>query len=399
MKDDNEKLNVKKINETVALSNKILKIIYALAIITLIFIGILVIRQTKILNIISTLLSVCLPVFIGFILAWLFNPIVTNLEKKGINRLFSTIVIFIIFICLLCLVILTIIPSIAEQFKDFLNSIPSLYSDIKRFIIHLFENINNIDGINLKDIQSHIIGAVQKFTISFTKNLPSTIINIFSSLISGIGIFLVSLIIGFYMLCNFSSIKKHIFNLLPEKHYYEIRNLFHKISSTLYSFLKGVLIDATLIFIICSVVFTILGLKSPMLFALFCAITNVIPYIGPYIGAIPAVIVALSQSTPLGISIGVAIFIIQFIEGNIINPIVMSKQIKLHPVYIIIGLLIFGHFFGIVGMIISTPILALLKILFEFFSNKVGTLKINDKDILSKPKSIIIGRKKKNNEK
>lgn len=399
MKDNNEKLNVKKINETVALSNKILKIFYALGIITLIFIGILIIRQTKILNILLTILKVCLPVFIGFLIAWLFNPIVTYLEKKGIKRLFSTVVIFITFICLLCLIVLLVIPPLTTQFKEFLNTIPGLFSDIKKFIIYLFSNISSIDGINLHSVQNNLINYVQKYFIGFTKNLPNTIINIFSTSISGIGIFFISLIIGFYMLCNFSSIKKYIFNIIPDNYRFEVRDLLHKISSALYSFCKGILIDASLIFVICSIVFTILGLKAPMLFALFCAITNIIPYIGPYIGAIPAVIVGLTQSTAIGISIGIAIFVIQFIEGNIISPLIMSKQIKLHPVYIIIGLLIFGHFFGIIGMIISTPLLALTKILFEFFSKKINLNNQTTDYNLTKKKSIVIGRKKKNNEK
>ena len=317
MKEEN-KLNIKKLNETINLSNKILKIAYILAIISLAFVAILLLRQTKIIKFILTILELCSPVFIGFFIAWLFNPIVSYFEKKGINRLVSTIMIFICLICLMCLLILTIVPAITDQFKDFITTIPSMFNDIKRFIIHTFNNFSGMDGINLHSVQTQIISAIQKYINSFTKQLPTTIINIFSSTISFIGIFLVSLIIGFYMLCHFSSIKKHIFNFIPEKNRIEIRNLLHKISSTLYNFLRGVLIDATLIFVICSVVFTILGLKSPLLFALFCAVTNIIPYIGPYIGAVPAVVVGLTQSTGLGISIGIAIFIIQFIEGKIL---------------------------------------------------------------------------------
>lgn len=394
MKEDNNKLNIKKINDTVNLTNKILKIFYALTIISLIFISILVLRQTKFFNILFTILSVCMPVFIGFFLAWLFNPLVTLLEKKGLNRCLSSILMFLLLILILGLVIITVVPSIINQFKDFLNTVPSLFNDIKRFILNSFNGFNNIDGFNMSTIKLHIIKSLQKYVTGITTNLPTTIINIFSSTISFIGIFLVGIIIGFYMLCHFSSIKKHIFDFVPEKNKSDIRMLLHKISDALYSFLKGVLIDASLIFIICSIAFSIIGLKSPLLFALFCAITNIIPYIGPYIGAVPAVIVGLTQSTGIGISVGIAIFIIQFIEGNIIDPLIMSRQIKLHPVYIIIGLLIFGHFFGIVGMIISTPLLALLKILYEFVAPKIGLI-VENSDVVKNKKSIIIGRRKK----
>ena len=98
---------------------------------------------------------------------------------------------------------------------------------------------------------------------------------------------------------------------------------------------------------------------------------NIIPYAGPYIGAIPALIVAFSQSVSIGIGATISIIVVQGLEGNILSPIVMSKTTKLHPVSIIVGLLIFGHFFGIIGMLLSTPIISVLKVIIEFIDSKL----------------------------
>ena len=105
-----------------------------------------------------------------------------------------------------------------------------------------------------------------------------------------------------------------------------------------------------LVFITQSIGLTIAGLEAPILFALFCAVTDIIPYFGPYIGGIPAVLVGFSMSPMTGICVLVAIIIAQFLESNFLQPLVMGKTMKLHPVTIMIGLLIFGHFFGILGM-------------------------------------------------
>ena len=107
--------------------------------------------------------------------------------------------------------------------------------------------------------------------------------------------------------------------------------------------------------------FTIADLKAAALFAFFCGITNIIPYIGPYIGAVPAAIVAFSQSTGIGIAVLIVILIIQGLEGNLLQPIVMSRTMKLSPVTVIVSLLIFGYFWGVFGMILSSPIVATLK--------------------------------------
>jgi predicted PurR-regulated permease PerM len=116
--------------------------------------------------------------------------------------------------------------------------------------------------------------------------------------------------------------------------------------------------------------FTIVGLEAPLLFGVFCGLTDLIPYIGPYIGGAAAVVVGFSQGPVIGISVLIICIIVQLVENYILQPVVMSKAMQLHPVTIIVGLLIFGHFFGIIGMIIATPCIALLKVIYRFIVNK-----------------------------
>ena len=112
-------------------------------------------------------------------------------------------------------------------------------------------------------------------------------------------------------------------------------------------------------------------LPQPLIFALFCAITNIIPYIGPYLGGIPAVLIGLSKSMNYGITILIIIVIVQMIENNIIQPFIVSKNVNLNPIYILIGIIIFSHFFGIIGMILSTPIILVLRdIIIYYKKNK-----------------------------
>ena len=85
------------------------------------------------------------------------------------------------------------------------------------------------------------------------------------------------------------------------------------------------------------------------------------------------------QNPATGIMVIIVNIVIQFIEGNFIQPIVMSKAMKLHPVTILLGLLIFEHFFGIMGMIIATPLIAVLKIIFNFINEKYEIIDINKK--------------------
>ena len=125
-----------------------------------------------------------------------------------------------------------------------------------------------------------------------------------------------------------------------------------------------------MVFICDSIGFWIVGLQAPVLFGLLCGITDLIPYVGPYIGGAVAVIIGFSQSPLVGFLTLIVAIIVQLLENNVLQPLIMSKTMKLHPVTIIVGLLIFEHFFGIIGMILCTPCIALAKVVWKFFKEK-----------------------------
>ena len=113
-----------------------------------------------------------------------------------------------------------------------------------------------------------------------------------------------------------------------------------------------------------------IGLNAPVLVAFVCVVTNLIPYIGPYLGAAVAGAIGFSQSSIIGILTLGFILVVQTIEGNVLQPLVMSKKMNLSPITIIISLLVFEYMFGVIGMVIATPVVALIKVIYNFFDEK-----------------------------
>ena len=101
-----------------------------------------------------------------------------------------------------------------------------------------------------------------------------------------------------------------MYSLIPKRHREEVKKILNIVNTPLKKFVHGALIDCSVIFIITAIGFTIIGLKSPLIFALFCAVTNVIPYAGPYIGGAPAVLVGFTQSPTIGIIVLIFILIV-----------------------------------------------------------------------------------------
>ena len=144
-----------------------------------------------------------------------------------------------------------------------------------------------------------------------------------------------------------------------------------EITSNLRVFVKGTLLDTVILFIMSLITFSISKMPYALLFAIFTSITNVIPFIGPYIGGVPAVLVSLSVSMRLGIIVLIEVMILQFIESSFIHPYIMSKGLKINPIIILIGLIVFGYFFGIIGMLISTPLISVIKSIYEYYEPNI----------------------------
>lgn len=373
IKKDLKELDVKNVNEVVTITKSILKIAYILISIAAIYAATLLFKEWKIIEFILTILTIVSPLFIGLMIAWLFDPFVTYLKKKKIRRLYGAIITYLLIFLVLFLVIGTIIPLFTNQINDLVKTIPAVFDNIQNWINNLFVSIGKMTGFDVSSIKNEIFNQIEAFGVSLTNDLPTMTFNFFKSFFSGLGIILVGLVIGFYILISFGNIK--FVDFLPLNLRSESKRLINEIDNSLRMFVKGALYDSTLVFIITGILLWMVGLKAPLLFALFCGLTNVIPYAGPYIGGIPAIVFGFSQNPTIGLLTLAVIVVVQFIEGNFFQPIIMSRSTKLHPVTIILGLLIFGQFFGILGMFISTPIIAVSKSIFKFFDDKYDFFK------------------------
>ena len=139
-------------------------------------------------------------------------------------------------------------------------------------------------------------------------------------------------------------------------------------------YVSGTLFTSLIVAFLTFLGLLISGVSSPLLFAIFCGITNIIPYFGPYIGAIPAIIVGFTISPITGLCCVISILVVQLLENNFYQPIIMGHTMKLHPVTIMLGLLIFQHFFGIIGMIVATPVIAAGKVIFTYIDEKLNII-------------------------
>ena len=375
-----KKLNTKRVNTLLKTGNKILNILYILFIILLIYVVSLIFKEWKILAFIGKILTIISPLFIGWLVAWLLNPLVNRLQNKGMKRIPSVIIVYLAMILIITLILAFTLPSLGTQISDIVSSIPKIVNDIKEWIDSIFVRLSNLSLQNLDNVKSSFLARIDSISTGIQTSLPTTAMNIISSLISGVGTIALSLILGFYILFDFDKFTTGFVELFPNSWKSEVQRLLGLLNDSLYSFISGTLWLSLLLFVVSIIGFSIIGLNAPVLVAFICVVTNLIPYIGPYLGAAVAGAIGFSQSSLIGILTLAFILVVQTIEGNVLQPLVMSKKMNLSPITIIISLLVFEYMFGIIGMVIATPVVALLKIIFNFFDEKYNFFGYKDKD-------------------
>lgn len=369
-----KEVDIGSLNDILSTSRKLIHIVYVMAIIALILLGTYLVKEWHALHFLGEFLAVISPIFVGLIIAWLLDPLVKWLQGKKMPRILACILVYLLFIAILFLIIALLVPTMGSQVKDFIGNLPGLVEDFKRFFNDIIIDLNHTFNYDFSNVKDHIYHTIETFGVNFSTKVPDMAFNLVSSIISGGVSFFLGLMIGFYMLFDFDKLNHSFISFLPRGWRQGATELIVRLNESLRSYVQGILLIMTLVFITQGIGLTLSGIQAPLVFAFFCALTDIIPYFGPYIGAIPIVIVGFTMSPVVGVCCVISIIVVQLLENNFYQPLIMGHTMKLHPVTIMLGLLIFQHFFGIIGMIVATPVIAAGKIILTFINEKMDVV-------------------------
>jgi len=365
-----DQVNLKGLNETIDRGNRILKVIYLFLIIIAVYVLTKIAQEWRVFIILGGILKALIPVFIGFFLAWALTPLVKYLETKKIRKVFSISAIYLILIIILYIFLVAFVPIMVDQVKILIDALPEIGNSVNLWLTNFLRGFDNI--IDVSGVRTTIDQQLLNIATNLSKTAPDFVITSVSGIIYVLFTLLVGLMVGFYLLIDYQGISKYILRFIPTNYREDTRVLIGNINKELYTYVRGLGLVLITLFVICAIIFNIIGLKAAFLIAFICMITDIIPYIGPFIGGAVAAVVGFSQSLTVGLITIIAILVIQQIEGNILQPVIMGKTMRLHPVSIIAGLLVFGQLFGIFGMIIATPLIAIIKIMWTFYQERVA---------------------------
>ncbi len=317
--------------------------------------------------ILMALSDILVPITIAVFLTYLFHPLMAYLQKKGIPKWLSLILIlfFVAIIGYLTgLLLISAVSDLPDKIQAYQKNISSFLSEIlKPFDLTLreFSSWLKIDVRRLK------------FSTLFEKLFEAGVIqNLFNSLSSMLGDFFISLVFWLFMMLGKEKFEEKLGVAFAGKKSLVDENL-HNINAQLQSYLIIKTILSLIAGIIVTVVLIIYGVDFAILWGVLTFVFNFIPNIGALIATLAPIIIALLQYG-LGftvISLAVVLFLVHNIIGSLIEPHYLGRRMDLSPVFVLFSLIFWGWIWGIVGMFLAVPIAAAVKILFS----NIGPLK------------------------
>lgn len=318
-------------------------------------------------GVIDSFISILSPFIFAFVIAYMLNPILSFLEKKfNLKRSMSIAITYIVIIGLILIFFIILLPKAAYSLADLVDNLPKFTYQTEQWIDKYISNSDILSKIRVKALKnSNITPVIPKMTstlkiildIIFDKTVSITV-----SLINVVFGFIISIYILYDKEKIIKTTQKLIYIVLKRKNGDTLINLLENIHSMLGICIGNKAFDSIIIASICFLGLIVLGSPYALLITIIVGITNMVPYFGPTVGMIVAFIINLFFNPFKAVKILIFLFFLQQFDSWYLDPKLVGNRVGLSPLLAIFAITIGGSLFGVVGMLLAVPIMAVIKI-------------------------------------
>jgi predicted PurR-regulated permease PerM len=311
---------------------------------------------------------VIMPFFIAFALAYLLDPLVDRLENWKLSRTLSVVSLMLVFFALILGACLLIFPLLRLQAENLTKNLPAYIDVVQNWLRPFLEKVAGLDQQKIQEILNEGMarfGELPLKILSFaTTFLWDSLSSLFSVILMVANLVIIPVVM-FYLLRDFDTINEKVLTLIPPRFKEKIVETVGEIDQVLASFVRGQLMVGLLMGLLYSTGLYVIGTPMSLFIGLIAGLANLVPYLGVIVGFFPAALLTYLQVQEwLPVLWVVGVFgVVQMLEGMVITPRVLGENIGLHPVAVIFAVLLGGELFGLVGIILGVPAVAVLNVL------------------------------------
>jgi predicted PurR-regulated permease PerM len=303
------------------------------------------------------LATLLLAVLIVVIIAVPLGAFATMLERRGIPRSIGAPLGLLLGLAVIGGLIALIVPVFSSEINKFANSLPSIVDELRHRLGHL-------TGTPPKRVGTQL----QHFVNTYTQHpdkLLGPIASIGASVAAGIGALIVVILTALYTAINPEPLRSGFVRLFAPRRRMHVEYILSRLKIAYLGWLRGLAIGMIVLGTLTYLGLMLVGLDFAAFFAVFTAVAMIIPYFGAIVSSIPPILYALTISPSKAIIVAVIYIVAHQVEGNVLQPLVVARTVKLHPAMVAVGVVAVDRLFGFVGLIVAVPILATVKILVE----------------------------------
>lgn len=308
---------------------------------------------------------------LAFVMAMVLDQPVSLLQDRlRLPRILAVVVVWLFILGILGLAIAFLVPNIIAELNSLITNLPQYSVRIESISADLQKWFQDLDLPYKPDITpADVAGKLESAGIAIASRglgFAQALFNI------GLNVFLI-FVISIYMLVDTDRLRNGAKNLVPSEFRDDAVLLFRKMQKALGSYLRGQLLVSTVMGILGGVIAFYGGSgQYAFLIAVWVAVTEVIPLIGPFIGAAPAVILAWFAVGPFRALVVALLFLaVQQLEGHLLVPRIMGRSVGVHPLWVMFAVLTGAALAGIMGALIAVPLVAIIKVLVDFFREQM----------------------------
>ncbi len=312
--------------------------------------------------------GVLMPFVVGLAVAYLLNPLVSKIERRGVPRYLSSLLILGVFYLALMAALAVVAPLVYREsiqiYEDYPGYLDRIMTWVQPYIEQARSWVGHSNGSEIKEL---LAGHSDK-ALGAGNVLLSSLALGGQALGSMLALLIIAPLTAYFSLKEWPSITKWGEGLLPRKHKNTIIQLLSEMNSKISGFVRGQITVALILGTGYALALSLMGLKYGLLIGFSAGIVGIIPFFGATFGFVTGGLVAWFQTQDL-LFVGqiLAVFAIgQLIEGNLLTPKLVGDSVGLHPIWVIFALMAGGALFGILGMLLAVPVAAMISVLFSF---------------------------------
>jgi len=316
--------------------------------------------------------NVLTPVIAAVVIAYVLEGVVCKLCKFKVPHLIAVSVVVVGFVVLLLILMLGLSPLISKQMTQFFIEVPNMLSEGQKLLISLPKEYPFISEVQIQEIVSHISNEIASIGQLVVSRSLSSVLNLFTLLVYMV---VVPLLV-FFFLKDKENIILWLSRFLPKEDGLATK-VWMDVDVKIGSYIRGKLLEMFIVGIVTYIPLKIFDLQYAALLSLFVGLSVIIPYVGAVAVTIPVALVAYFQFGPGSefLYIMLAYLIVQFLDGNILVPLLFSEVVNMHPAAIIMAVLVFGGLWGVWGVFFAIPLATLIQAVINAWPEAISKTK------------------------